>query len=43
MQRWDSPWGSRGPTRCGQRAVLGFNLNKLVRDLAERRDAVLVG
>jgi hypothetical protein len=28
---------------CGQRAVLGFNLNKLVRDLAERRDAVLVG
>jgi hypothetical protein len=28
---------------CGQRAVLGFNLNKLVRQLAERRDAVLVG
>jgi len=28
---------------CGQRAVLGFNLNKLVRHLAERRDAVLVG
>jgi len=28
---------------CGQRAVLGFNLNKLVRHLAERRDVVLVG
>ena len=28
---------------CGQRAVMGFNLNKLVRHLAERRDAVLVG
>lgn len=28
---------------CGQRAVLGFNLNKLVRHLAERRDIVLVG
>jgi hypothetical protein len=28
---------------CGQRAVLGFNLNKLVRGLAELRRAVLVG
>jgi hypothetical protein len=28
---------------CGQRAVLGFNLNKLVRGLAERREMVLVG
>jgi hypothetical protein len=28
---------------CGQRAVLGFNLNKLVRELAKRRDEVLVG
>lgn len=28
---------------CGQRAVMGFNLNKLVRHLAERRDAALVG
>jgi len=28
---------------CGQRAVLGFNLSKLVRHLAERRAAVLVG
>jgi hypothetical protein len=28
---------------CGQRAVLGFNLNKLVRGLAERRKVVLVG
>ena len=28
---------------CGQRAVLGFNLNKLVRHLAERGNAVLVG
>jgi hypothetical protein len=28
---------------CGQRAVLGFNLNKLVRRLAERREMVLVG
>lgn len=27
---------------CGQRAVLGFNLNKLVRHLAERRSAVAV-
>lgn len=27
----------------GQRAVLGFNLNKLVRGLAERRGTVLVG
>jgi len=28
---------------CGQRALLGFNLNELVRGLAERRGAVLVG
>jgi hypothetical protein len=28
---------------CGQRAVLGFNLNKLVRGLALRRDVALVG
>jgi hypothetical protein len=28
---------------CGQRAVLGYNLNKLVRGLAERRGLVLVG
>jgi len=28
---------------CGQRALLGFNLSKLVRHLAERRNAVLVG
>lgn len=28
---------------CGQQAVLGFNLNKLVRDLAKRNDEVLVG
>lgn len=28
---------------CGQRAVLGFNLNKLVRGLAERQEMVLVG
>ena len=28
---------------CGQRAVLGFNLNKLIRGLAERRQQVLVG
>ena len=28
---------------CGPRAVLGFNLKKLVRHLAERRDVVLVG
>jgi hypothetical protein len=28
---------------CGQRAVLGFNLNKLVRGLAEREGMVLVG
>jgi len=28
---------------CGQRAVLGFNLNKLVRGLAERKGMVLVG
>ena len=28
---------------CGQRAVLGFNLNKLARGLAERDAMVLVG
>jgi len=28
---------------AGQRAVLGYNLNKLVRGLAERKDIVLVG
>lgn len=28
---------------CGQRAVLGFNLNKLIRGIAERREMVLVG
>lgn len=28
---------------CGQRAVLGHNLNKLIRGLAERRGMVLVG
>jgi transposase, IS5 family len=28
---------------CGQRSVLGFNLNKLVNGLAERRRIVLVG
>jgi len=28
---------------CGQRSVLGFNLNKLMNGLAERRKAVLVG
>ena len=28
---------------CGQRAVLGYNLNKLVRGLAERKEMVLVG
>lgn len=28
---------------CGQRAVLGFNLNKLVRGLAEREGMALVG
>jgi len=28
---------------CGQSAVLGFNLNKLVRGLAERNEMVLVG
>lgn len=28
---------------CGQRAVLGFNLSKLVRGLAERRAVVLTG
>jgi transposase, IS5 family len=28
---------------CGQRSVLGFNLNKLINGLAERRKIVLVG
>lgn len=28
---------------CGQRAVLGANLNKLVRELAKRNDVVVVG
>jgi hypothetical protein len=28
---------------CGQRSVLGFNLNKLMNGLAERRRVVLVG
>ena len=28
---------------CGQLAMLGFNLNKLVRELAMRRRVVLVG
>jgi transposase, IS5 family len=28
---------------CGQRAVLGFNLNKLIRGIAAKRDMVLVG
>jgi hypothetical protein len=28
---------------CGQRAVLGFNLNKLIRGIAARRNLVLVG
>ena len=28
---------------CGQRAVLGLNLNKLIKGLAERRDLMLVG
>ena len=28
---------------CGQLAVLGFNLNKMIRGLAKRRDVVLVG
>ncbi|MFC1610355.1 hypothetical protein ACFL6C_05305 [Myxococcota bacterium] len=28
---------------CGQLALLGFNLNKLMRELAKRRRAVLVG
>ena len=28
---------------CGQRAVLGFNLNKLINGLADRREMVLVG
>jgi hypothetical protein len=28
---------------CGQRSVLGLNLNKLIRGLAARRQVVLVG
>lgn len=28
---------------CGQRAVLGFNLNELIRGLAERKGRVLIG
>jgi IS5 family transposase len=28
---------------CGQLAVLGFNLNKMVREVAKRREAVVVG
>jgi hypothetical protein len=28
---------------CGQRAVFGLNLNKLVRGLAHRKKVVLVG
>jgi hypothetical protein len=28
---------------CGQRAVQGFNLNKLIRGIAAKRDMVLVG
>jgi hypothetical protein len=28
---------------CGQRAVLGFNLNKLIRGIAAKRELVLVG
>jgi hypothetical protein len=28
---------------CGQRAVLGFNTNKLVRELAGRKKMKLVG
>jgi hypothetical protein len=28
---------------CGQRAVLGFNLNKLVRELVKRRNLAMVG
>ncbi len=28
---------------CGQRAVLGFNLNKLIRGIAAKREMVLVG
>ncbi len=28
---------------CGQRAVLGFNLNKLVREMAKRNEVVLAG
>lgn len=28
---------------CGQLAVLGFNVNKLIREVAKRRDVVLVG
>jgi len=28
---------------CGQLAVLGFNLNKMVREMAKRRDVALIG
>ena len=28
---------------CGQRAVLGFNLNKLVREIAKQREQLVVG
>jgi hypothetical protein len=28
---------------CGQRAVLGFNLNKLIREIAKRNEVALVG
>ena len=28
---------------CGQRAVLGFNLNKLIRQIAARDELVLAG
>jgi hypothetical protein len=28
---------------CGQRAVLGFNVNKLVRELGRKSGVVLVG
>jgi hypothetical protein len=28
---------------CGQRAVLGFNLNKLVREMAKQHKQLVVG
>ncbi|HYV49283.1 MAG TPA: transposase [Myxococcaceae bacterium] len=34
---------ARAMGMCGQRAVLGFNLNKLARELAARKEVVLVG